>query len=124
MKKDNESIIKRAGTVPVYDKKIILIDSLKHKNRLVLPKGKIKRNETWENAANRETMEESGAVGNLKTECLIYDNDVVYYLLEVKEFTGSSERKRYLMSMEEVINDPRIKKKIQRIIKELNKFLD
>ncbi|KAF5141694.1 hypothetical protein G9O61_00g002360 [Vairimorpha ceranae] len=77
---------KRAGTIPFIDDKVILVDSLKNKNNIVLPKGHIKNGESAQDAALRETLEEAGLIGILDTTNVYVLKNVVYWKMNVTKF--------------------------------------
>ena len=64
-----------AGCVPVSADytRCLLITSRHFPNDFVFPKGGVKRGESAEEAAVRETWEECGAVGELGEEILLYE---------------------------------------------------
>ena len=69
MTKKNKAVIQAAGGI-VWKKekphnKIALVHRHKH-NDWSLPKGKVDTGETWEEAALREVLEETGCVGKIK----------------------------------------------------------
>lgn len=121
-----------AGCVPcrlIKDSNIpelLLITSRRHPARLVFPKGGVKKGETPQEAALRETWEEAGVVGDLLTLLSSphpdYSDDEVFtceegvsgeggrracrwYLMRVcevaEEWPEMGERKRHWMRMEE-----------------------
>ncbi len=81
----------------------LIVSSLSHKDKWVLPKGRIEKNETPEFAAVREVMEETGIkatpVKNATT--IMYKKKgrritVVYFLMQFQEFYNTSAEKRQL----------------------------
>ena len=69
MTKKNKAVIQAAGGIvwkkEKPDNKIALVHRHKH-NDWSLPKGKVDPGETWEEAALREVLEETGCVGKIK----------------------------------------------------------
>jgi len=67
--KKNKAVIQAAGGIvwkkEKPDNKIALVHRHKH-NDWSLPKGKVDPGETWEEAALREVLEETGCVGKIK----------------------------------------------------------
>lgn len=115
----------KAGTVPIYNNKIVMVDSMKHSNKLVLPKGNIKKHETDVEAAVRETIEESGAKGKLKMSEIFSHNGVKYFVLDVdrleNDYEEKGKRKRHLLTFDEVRHSKMIKKGLKKIIASLEK---
>lgn len=116
------SKITKSGTIPIYNNKIILVESMKHNGILVLPKGKIKKNESKEIAAMRETMEEAGLSGKLRKNSQIVYKNTVYFVLDVDkvddEYEEKNKRKRFFMSYNEMLNDQNVAEKVRKIVKE------
>lgn len=104
----------KASCIPFYNQKIILINN--RKNELVLPKGKIKKHESFKECARRETREEARLEGTLY-ECVVLDG-VVWYVIDVS-LNGDSEemwRKKVEVNVEE--SRKMIKKKYLRVLEE------
>ena len=116
---------KRAGTIPFIDDKVILVDSLKNKNNIVLPKGHIKNGESAQDAALRETLEEAGLIGILDTTNVYVLKNVVYWKMNVTKFPDKydemNKRHRHFYTYEEVEQSPLIKKSLKKIILEAMK---
>lgn len=116
---------KRAGTIPFIDDKVILVDSLKNKNNIVLPKGHIKNGESAQDAALRETLEEAGLIGILDTTNVYVLKNVVYWKMNVTKFPDKydemNKRRRHFYTYEEVEQSPLIKKSLKKIILEAMK---
>ena len=76
-----------AGCVPVSADytRCLLITSRHFPNDFVFPKGGVKRGESAEEAAVRETWEECGAVGELGEEILLFGEHVEGHLDENKQ---------------------------------------
>lgn len=79
MTNKNKAVIQAAGGIvwkkEKPDNKIALVHRHKH-NDWSLPKGKVDPGETWEEAALREVLEETGCVGKLKN----YAGSISYLL--------------------------------------------
>ncbi|KAF9761875.1 Diphosphoinositol polyphosphate phosphohydrolase 1 [Nosema granulosis] len=118
----------KAGTIPVYGKDVILVQSIRHPGRLVLPKGKIKKGENPLDAAKRETLEETGAIGTIDPTVVFYNDSTVYYLMRVdkllKNYDEKDERHRQQMKFDHVEDSLRVQDKIKRIVRDTKKHLE
>ena len=116
------SKLTKSGTIPIYQNKVVLIESLKHQGKLVLPKGKIKKNEKNEIAALRETMEEAVLEGILRKEPKIIYNNTIYFVLDVNKiynnYKENNERKRYFLTYNEMMIHKDVSKKVKQIFKD------
>ncbi|WUR02174.1 diphosphoinositol polyphosphate phosphohydrolase 1 [Vairimorpha necatrix] len=114
------ALSKKFGTIPLLEDTVILVDSSKHENRLVLPKGKIKKGESHEEAALRETFEESGLVGTLVKYPRFKYKKTEYFILKVQEiyekYQEVNKRRRYFIKISEIKNMKNIKEGIKKII--------
>lgn len=110
-----------AGTLPVYNGKVVLISTYNRKNsHIILPKGKIKKGETAREAAERETLEESGACGLVDDTPFYTDKLISYFLMRVTELRNDFEEKKnrdvILMTYEEAMSNEWVNGNVKALI--------
>lgn len=126
IKMEEVNVKPSAGTVPIYENKILFVTTYdRHNSHIILPKGKIKKFETAKKAAERETYEESGAIGKVMDTPTYVKDNVKYYLMDVKKLEADFPEKKHrdllLMTYEEAMKSKGVTKKVKDVISRIGK---
>ncbi|ORD93511.1 hypothetical protein ECANGB1_2129 [Enterospora canceri] len=110
-----------AGTIPIYKGQIVL--TLSKHNHFIFPKGNIEKNETASEAAVRETMEESGCIGELFGDPIKVKHEgytIVYYKMHVtkihKHFEEEKRRKLLMTRPQDAVDNKQVALYVRKII--------
>ncbi|KAF7682956.1 Nudix hydrolase 17, mitochondrial [Astathelohania contejeani] len=105
--------VEKAGTLPITsDNKLVLVTSIKKKD-YVLPKGgiKLRKGESAKSAAERETVEEAGVIGETETDSFYTDSlGIKWFILRVSDILDNWEEKnlrtRIIIDIKDLIEHP------------------
>lgn len=125
---DQQEKIEQAGTIPFYRGKLILVTGRHNPLNWILPKGGIKKGETPEHAAIRETKEESGAKGQLSKGPGIISGNRVYFLMKVEmldpEFQEKGIRTVHQVTLEEALSSEFVPKRLKKVLEDTKERLN
>lgn len=109
------------GTIPVMNGNVVLVSNCK--GNFIFPKGRLKKHETPEEGAMRETKEESGCTGKIKQK-IIYDKageDRIYFIMEVShmksDFDEAHDRELLVVKPTEAMKMKKVPDYVKDLIK-------